>query len=83
VPDRSARGTPANALQHGAFHQEVDRLQQQRDQQAERAWVAVVWAPASPWSTRAVGFTARAWTSILLLTVVRTLPIAIMWRSYY
>jgi hypothetical protein len=30
------------------------------------AWVAVIWAPASAWSTSAVGFTALAWTSILL-----------------
>jgi hypothetical protein len=32
------------------------------------AWVAVVWAPTSAWSTSAVGFTALAWTSILLFT---------------
>jgi hypothetical protein len=32
------------------------------------AWVAVVWAPASAWSTSGVGFTALAWTSILLFT---------------
>jgi hypothetical protein len=32
------------------------------------AWVAVVWAPASAWSTGAVGFTALAWTSIILFT---------------
>jgi len=32
------------------------------------AWVAVVWAPSSAWSTSAGGFTALAWTSILLLT---------------
>ena len=32
------------------------------------AWVAVVWAPSSVWSTGAVGFTALAWTSILLFT---------------
>lgn len=30
------------------------------------AWVAVVWAPTSTWSTSAVGFTALAWTSILV-----------------
>ena len=30
------------------------------------AWVAVVWAPTSAWSTSAVGFTALAWTSIFL-----------------
>lgn len=74
------------------------------------AWVAVVWAPASPWSTSAVGFTALAWTSIVLFTgvglrstvrffpryrpwmylsaaalftVVHTLPIGIIWHSYY
>lgn len=32
------------------------------------AWVAVVWAPSSAWSTSAVGFTALAWTSILIFT---------------
>jgi hypothetical protein len=32
------------------------------------AWVAVVWARTSTWSTSAVGFTALAWTSILLFT---------------
>ena len=32
------------------------------------AWVAVVWAPTSAWSTSAVGFTALAWTSIILFT---------------
>lgn len=32
------------------------------------AWVAVVWAPTSVWSTSAVGLTALAWTSILLFT---------------
>jgi hypothetical protein len=32
------------------------------------AWVAVIWAPTSAWSTSAVGFTALAWTSILLFT---------------
>ena len=32
------------------------------------AWVAFVWAPNSAWSTSAVGFTALAWTSILLFT---------------
>ena len=32
------------------------------------AWVTVVWAPASPWSTSAVGFTALAWTSIIVFT---------------
>jgi hypothetical protein len=32
------------------------------------AWVAVVWSPTSAWSTSAVGFTALAWTSILLFT---------------
>ena len=32
------------------------------------AWVAVVWAPTSAWSTGALGFTALAWTSILLFT---------------
>ena len=32
------------------------------------AWVAVIWAPTSVWSTSAVGFTALAWTSILLFT---------------
>ena len=32
------------------------------------AWVAVVWAPTSAWSTSAVGFTALAWTSILIFT---------------
>lgn len=32
------------------------------------AWVAVVWAPTSAWSTSAVGFTALAWTSVLLFT---------------
>ena len=32
------------------------------------AWVAVVWAPMSAWSTSAVGFTAFAWTSIILFT---------------
>jgi hypothetical protein len=32
------------------------------------SWVAVVWAPTSAWSTSAVGFTALAWTSILLFT---------------
>lgn len=74
------------------------------------AWVAVVWAPASAWSTSAVGFTALAWTSIILFTgiglrstvnffpryrpwmylsaaalfaVVHTIPIAIIWDSYY
>ena len=31
------------------------------------AWVAVVWAPTSAWSTSAVGFTALAWTSILYI----------------
>jgi hypothetical protein len=30
------------------------------------AWAAVVWAPTSAWSTSAVGFTALAWTSIIL-----------------
>jgi hypothetical protein len=30
------------------------------------AWGAVVWAPTSAWSTSAVGFTALAWTSIIL-----------------
>jgi hypothetical protein len=30
------------------------------------AWVAIIWAPTSAWSTSAVGFTALAWTSILL-----------------
>src|SRR5688500_9058203 len=30
------------------------------------AWAAVVWAPASAWSTGAVGFTALAWTSIIV-----------------
>jgi hypothetical protein len=34
------------------------------------AWVAVVWAPTSAWSTSAVGFTALAWTSILLFTAI-------------
>jgi len=34
------------------------------------AWVAVVWAPTSAWSTSAVGFTALAWTSVLLFTGV-------------
>jgi hypothetical protein len=47
------------------------------------AWVAVVWAPASAWSTGAVGFTALAWTSIILFAAVHTLPIAIIWRWYY
>jgi hypothetical protein len=32
------------------------------------AWVAVVWAPTSAWSTNPVGFTALAWTSIILFT---------------
>lgn len=32
------------------------------------AWVAVVWAPASAWSTSAVGLTALAWTTIILFT---------------
>lgn len=32
------------------------------------AWVAVVWAPTSAWSTSAIGFTALAWTSIILFT---------------
>jgi hypothetical protein len=32
------------------------------------SWVAVVWAPASPWSTSVVGLTALAWTSITFLT---------------
>lgn len=32
------------------------------------AWVAVVWAPTSEWSTSVVGFTALAWTSIILFT---------------
>ena len=32
------------------------------------AWVAVVWAPSSAWSASAVGFTALAWTSILIFT---------------
>jgi hypothetical protein len=32
------------------------------------AWVTVVWAPTTAWSTSAVGFTALAWTSILLFT---------------
>jgi hypothetical protein len=32
------------------------------------AWVAVVWAPTSAWSTSSVGFTALAWTSILSFT---------------
>jgi len=31
------------------------------------AWIAVIWAPASTWSTSVVGFTAPAWTSILFL----------------
>lgn len=31
------------------------------------AWVAVIWAPASSWSTSVVGFTALAWTPILFL----------------
>jgi hypothetical protein len=30
------------------------------------AWAAVVWAPTSAWSSSAVGFTALAWTSIIL-----------------
>ncbi|GAB2629055.1 hypothetical protein GCM10009696_36860 [Kocuria himachalensis] len=30
------------------------------------AWAAVVWAPTSAWSTSAVGFTALAWTSIIV-----------------
>ncbi|MEO8107375.1 MAG: hypothetical protein ABI720_08655 [Actinomycetes bacterium] len=34
------------------------------------AWAAVVWAPTSAWSTSAVGFTALAWTSMLLFTGV-------------
>src|SRR5688500_19530654 len=37
----SARGAQANAPQHGAFHQEVDRLQQQRNQQPERPGAVV------------------------------------------
>jgi hypothetical protein len=32
------------------------------------AWAAVVWAPESAWSTSSVGFTALAWTSIILFT---------------
>ncbi|HEY5786153.1 MAG TPA: hypothetical protein VIT65_15390 [Microlunatus sp.] len=32
------------------------------------AWVAVVWAPTNAWSTSVVGFTALAWTSILLFS---------------
>jgi hypothetical protein len=32
------------------------------------AWVAVVWAPTSAWSTSAVGFTALAWISIIVFT---------------
>jgi hypothetical protein len=32
------------------------------------AWVAVVWAPTSQWSTSVVGFTALAWTSIMVFT---------------
>jgi hypothetical protein len=30
------------------------------------AWAAVVWAPTSAWSTSLIGFTALAWTSIIL-----------------
>jgi hypothetical protein len=74
------------------------------------AWIAVVWAPTSAWSTSAVGFTALAWTSIImfagiglrstlwffpgyrpwmylsaaaLFSAVHTVPIAIIWSSYY
>ncbi len=44
------------------------------------AWVSVVWAPTSAWSTSAVGLSAPAWTSILFLvgvgwgSSVRSLP---------
>jgi hypothetical protein len=74
------------------------------------AWVAVVWAPTSAWSTSLIGFTALAWTSIILFvgiglrstlhfvpgyrpwmylgaailfTAVHTLPMALLWDSYY
>lgn len=49
---------------------------------AYAAWVVVVWAPPSAWSTGAIGLTAPAWTSILLFTGIGLRSTLRVWPGY-
>lgn len=46
------------------------------------AWVAVVWAPTSAWSTSAIGLSALAWTSILLFAGIGLRSTLRVWPGY-